>query len=247
MSALTQKSRAYYVSKRLIDIVGASIILIVLSPLLLVVAILIKLESPGPIFYTSKRVGQNYKVFGFIKLRSMRTDADKMLSEVSKLNQYAASTEPTPGIVQLNTIKNLISDEGWHSELELLDKQSQEKAFIKIVNDPRITRIGTFIRNTSIDELPQLINVLKGDMSLVGNRPLPVYEAEKLTTDEAIERFVAPAGITGLWQVTKRGKAGMSAEGRQQLDITYARRASLGLDLWILLKTPLAVFQSENV
>ena len=84
-------------------------------------------------------------------------------------------------------------------------------------------------------------------MSLVGNRPLPLYEAEKLTTDDTIERFVAPAGITGLWQVTKRGKGNMSAEGRQKLDITYARRASLWLDLWILFKTPLAAIQSENV
>ena len=248
MSYSTQNSWAYYASKRLIDIIGASVLLILLSPLLLVVAVLIKLESPGPIIYTSKRVGQNYKIFGFIKFRSMRTDADKMLLEVSKLNnQYASSTETTPSIKQSDSIKNLISDEGWQSEMELLVTQEQEKPFFKIVNDPRITRIGTFIRNTSIDELPQLINVLKGEMSLVGNRPLPLYEAEKLTTDDAIERFVAPAGITGLWQVTKRGGAAVTAEGRQELDITYARRASLCLDLWILFRTPLAVFQSENV
>ena len=84
-------------------------------------------------------------------------------------------------------------------------------------------------------------------MSLVGNRPLPIYEAEKLTTDEFIERFAAPAGITGLWQVTERGKAGVTAESRQKLDIEYARRASLGLDLWILFRTPLAALQTENV
>ncbi len=245
MSYSTQNAWAYYASKRLIDVIGASVLLIILSPLLLTVAILIKLESRGPIIYTSKRVGRDYKIFGFIKFRSMRTDADKMLLEVSKqYNQYGADVKPveTP-----HSFKNLVSDEGWLSEMELLIKQEQEKPFIKIANDPRITRIGTFIRNTSIDELPQLINVLKGDMSLVGNRPLPLYEAEKLTTDEAIERFVAPAGITGLWQVTKRGKGNMSAEGRQKLDIKYARRASLCLDLWILFKTPLAAIQSENV
>lgn len=248
MSYSTQKSGAYYASKRLMDIVGASILLLILSPLLLTVAILIKLESRGPILYTSKRVGQDYKIFGFIKFRSMRTDADKMLLEVSKMNnQYGASTEAISIAKSSHAIKNLISDEGWLSEMELLSTQKQEKPFIKIVNDPRITRIGTFIRNTSIDELPQLINVLRGDMSLVGNRPLPLYEAEKLTTDDTIERFVAPAGITGLWQVTKRGKGNMSAEGRQKLDITYARRASLWLDLWILFKTPLAAIQSENV
>lgn len=248
MSYATQNSRAYYASKRLIDIIGASVILILLSPLLLIVAVLIKLESPGPIIYTSKRVGQNYKIFGFIKFRSMRTNADKMLLEVSKSNnQYASSTEPKMTVVKSDSVKDLVSDEGWLSEKELLITQEQEQPFIKIVNDPRITRVGTFIRNTSIDELPQLINVLRGEMSLVGNRPLPLYEAEKLTTDDAIERFAAPAGITGLWQVTKRGGAGVTAEGRQQLDITYARRASLWFDLWILIRTPLAVFQSENV
>ena len=248
MQSLTQKSRAYYASKRLIDIIGASVLLILLSPLLIVVAVLIKLESPGPIIYTSKRVGQNYNIFGFIKFRSMRTDADKLLAAVSKANnQYAASTELKPVVQKSNSIKNLVSDDGWLSEIELLVEKEQEQPFIKIVNDPRITRVGTFIRNTSIDELPQLINVLRGDMSLVGNRPLPLYEAEMLTTDNAIERFAAPAGITGLWQVTKRGGAGVTAEGRQQLDITYARQASLWFDLWILLRTPLAVFQSENV
>ena len=247
MSAITQKSRAYYFSKRFIDVFGASILLIVLSPLFLIVAILIKLESRGAIFYTSKRVGQDYRVFNFIKFRSMRSDADSLLSKMSSVNQYAASQELLTVDNQTNTIKNLISDEGWLSENDWLNVQNQEKPFVKIANDPRITRIGTFIRNTSIDELPQLINVLRGDMSLVGNRPLPLYEAEKLTTDEAIERFAAPAGITGLWQVTERGKAGMSAESRQKLDVKYARRASLCLDLWILFRTPLAALQTENV
>lgn len=248
MSYSTQNSGAYYVSKRLIDIIGASVLLIILSPVLLTVAILIKLESRGPIIYTSKRVGQDYNVFGFIKFRSMRTDADKMLLEVSKTNnQYCTETGVKPLEKVPHTLKNLVSDEGWFSEMELISKQEQEQPFIKIVNDPRITRVGSFIRNTSIDELPQLFNVLRGDMSLVGNRPLPVYEAEKLTTDDAIERFVAPAGITGLWQVTKRGKGNMSAEGRQKLDIKYARHASFCLDLWILFKTPLAAIQSENV
>src|SRR5206468_11307693 len=91
-------------------------------------------------------------------------------------------------------------------------KEKDEGKFIKISNDPRVTRIGKFIRNSSLDELPQLINVLKGDMSIVGNRPLPLYEAEKITTDQFNLRFIAPAGITGLWQVTKRGTANMSGE-----------------------------------
>ncbi|MDQ3292491.1 MAG: sugar transferase, partial [Bacteroidota bacterium] len=121
-------------------------------------------------------------------------------------------------------------------------------AFIKIANDPRITRIGMFLRNTSLDELPQLFNVLRGDMSIVGNRPLPLYEAEKITTDQFAARFIAPAGITGLWQVSKRGKGGnMSEEERKQLDIEYAKNVSLKKDLQIILKTFPALFQKENV
>ena len=104
-----------------------------------------------------------------------------------------------------------------------------------------------FIRKTSIDELPQLFNVLRGDMSIVGNRPLPLYEAEKLTTDEFAERFNAPAGITGLWQVTKRGQANMSELERINLDIDYARKLSLSGDIKILLKTLPAMYQKENV
>jgi lipopolysaccharide/colanic/teichoic acid biosynthesis glycosyltransferase len=247
MSAIAQKSRAYFISKRAIDLIGSSFLLLVLSPLFLVVALLIKISSRGPIFYTSKRVGQDYRVFDFIKFRSMRTDADSLLSKMNSVNQYADSNEVLTIDNQADKRQELISDEGWISESSWLAAQSQEKPFVKIANDPRITRIGTFIRNTSIDELPQLVNVLRGDMSLVGNRPLPLYEAEKLTTDEAIERFTAPAGITGLWQVTERGKAGMSAESRQKLDVKYARRASLCLDLWILFRTPLAAIQTENV
>src|SRR5690606_17571718 len=96
-----------------------------------------------------------------------------------------------------------------------------QSAFVKICNDPRITRFGTFIRNTSIDELPQLFNVLKGDMSLVGNRPLPLYEAQQLTSDEWASRFLGPAGITGLWQVSKRGRGEMSDRERRELDNVY--------------------------
>jgi lipopolysaccharide/colanic/teichoic acid biosynthesis glycosyltransferase len=203
-------------SKRLFDVIGATIILLILSPLFLIVAILIRLESRGPIFYRSKRAGVGYQVFDFWKFRSMFPDADKRLKDLQHLNQYENNgTGPT---------------------------------FVKIANDPRITRIGKFIRNSSIDELPQLFNVLKGDMSLVGNRPLPLYEAEQLTSDEWALRFLAPAGMTGLWQVTKRGKGGaMSVEERIGLDLTYAKNYSVWYDIKLILKTIPALFQKENV
>jgi lipopolysaccharide/colanic/teichoic acid biosynthesis glycosyltransferase len=119
--------------------------------------------------------------------------------------------------------------------------------FLKISNDPRVTKIGQFLRNTSLDELPQLVNVFIGDMSLVGNRPLPIYEAATLTNNDAVERFMAPAGITGLWQVEKRSNEQMSASDRIELDIEYARKHNFLLDMFILAKTPMAMFQKANV
>jgi lipopolysaccharide/colanic/teichoic acid biosynthesis glycosyltransferase len=119
--------------------------------------------------------------------------------------------------------------------------------FFKIENDPRITRVGAFIRRTSIDELPQLINVLLGDMSLVGNRPLPVYEAEKVTVDNDVLRFKSPAGITGLWQVEARGKKAVSEEERKEFDRFYASHFNLLLDLKILWKTLPAAVQEAKV
>lgn len=120
---------------------------------------------------------------------------------------------------------------------------------MKFQNDPRVTKVGRFLRNTSIDELPQLLNILKGDMSLIGNRPLPIYEAEKLTKDNQILRFAGPAGLTGLWQVTKRSKkAGdISEEERVALDIYYVENLSFWLDLKIFFKTFPALLQTENV
>jgi lipopolysaccharide/colanic/teichoic acid biosynthesis glycosyltransferase len=123
---------------------------------------------------------------------------------------------------------------------------TREPLFFKINNDPRITRVGRFLRNTSLDELPQLINVLIGDMSLVGNRPLPLYEAETLTTDALAKRFLAPAGITGLWQIKKRGKEEMSGEERISLDIDYANNSNFLYDLWIIANTPQALIQRVN-
>lgn len=128
-----------------------------------------------------------------------------------------------------------------------LKRKQQVGTFVKFKDDPRVTKVGQFIRKTSIDELPQLINVLKGDMSIVGNRPLPLYEAEQLTSDDWGERFLAPAGITGLWQVEKRGKGEMSEEERKALDNEYAKNFSLWNDIKLILKTVPALLQKENV
>jgi len=289
--------------KRAFDIAFALIALIALSPILLLIALLIKLESKGPVLYVAKRVGTGYQIFDFYKFRSMRTGADAQLKNIAYLNQYKQKKEKKREAEALcfdtnTTIRQVVSaqkdtrekeilitsdfekkdafdfkikDEGklcdackkagnccqsvLYREGEMLCEKAflQEKKikdegkFIKISNDPRVTRIGKFIRNTSLDELPQLLNVLKGDMSIVGNRPLPLYEAEKITIDDFNLRFMAPAGITGLWQVTKRGTAEMSEEERMQLDNDYAKKFSFMQDLKIILKTIPALMQKENV
>jgi lipopolysaccharide/colanic/teichoic acid biosynthesis glycosyltransferase len=202
-------------SKRVFDIMLASLVLLVLSPLFLLIAIAIKIESRGPVFYISKRAGRGYKIFDFYKFRTMKQGADKKIDQLTHLNQYGPDVKGP--------------------------------VFFKISNDPRITRIGGFLRNTSLDELPQLFNVLLGDMSLVGNRPLPLYEARTLTTDEYAARFMAPAGITGLWQVKKRGNKNMSVEERINIDIDYASKVSFKTDFWIIASTPSALIQKENV
>lgn len=219
-NGIRQDRKALYridmIFRRLMDILLSSFTLIILSPLLLVIAVIIKLDSRGPVFYTSYRAGSNYRIFKFIKFRTMVAEADNKLFLLKKNNQYGKG-------------------------------KSDVEVFFKIHNDPRITKVGRFLRNSSLDELPQLFNVLKADMSLVGNRPLPLYEAKVLTTDNHAERFNAPAGITGLWQISKRGQRDMSAEERIALDIDYARNNSLANDIQIILRTPRALIQKDNV
>jgi lipopolysaccharide/colanic/teichoic acid biosynthesis glycosyltransferase len=242
------------IAKRLIDITVSAVALLLLSPVMLLIAIAVKLESKGPVLYGAPRAGKNYRIFNLLKFRTMSMNADKALKSLSHLNLYGnTSVQQQPeSCGHCKSVGEdcvmMITKDGRYVCEHSLQESKNESAFFKIKDDPRITRVGKFLRNTSLDELPQLINVLKGEMSLVGNRPLPLYEAEKLTTDEAALRFMAPAGITGLWQVTKRGRKGeMSEEERIELDKEYANDHSLKKDLKLILKTFPALLQKENV
>jgi lipopolysaccharide/colanic/teichoic acid biosynthesis glycosyltransferase len=248
-------------AKRIFDVLASGVALLLLSPLFLIVAIAIRLESPGPVFYYSHRVGTGYNIFKFYKFRSMYTGADAKLKELKHLNQYESEKGgDIAASAQVKELCELCEQAGGGCMQPIYDDRNvyceklygaggrtKESAFIKIVDDPRVTKVGKFIRNTSIDELPQLWNVLKGDMSLVGNRPLPLYEAEKITTDKYALRFLGPAGITGLWQVEKRGRGAMSEEERLSLDNDYVKNFNLLFDIKIILRTIPALFQSENV
>lgn len=246
--------------KRVFDIFFALIAIVLLSPILIITSLAIAIEFRGSPIYKSKRVGSNYIVFDFYKFRSMYKDADKRLKEFKNLNQYKEvepenyfnyKDEVRTGVVDVENGESFfVSDDDVISEEEFLREKSikQRNNFVKYENDPRTTNVGKIIRKFSIDELPQLINILKGDMSIVGNRPLPLYEAEQLTSDRYIDRFMGPSGLTGLWQVEKRGDSGrLSPEERKQLDVYYAKNYSFWMDLKIIFKTFTAFIQKENV
>lgn len=211
--ATLRKNSKLSPGRRAFDFTIAFLAICLLSPFMAMIALAIKLESKGPVFYISKRAGRGYRVFNFIKFRTMLCGADKQVDQLKKLNEC---------------------------------EEEKSKVFFKVSDDPRATRIGKFLRNSSLDELPQFFNVLLGDMSLVGNRPLPLYEASMLTTDEWSERFMAPAGITGLWQIRKKDRHIMTDEERIKLDITYSKKQNFLFDLWIIAHTPPALIQKSN-
>ncbi|MCL4487636.1 MAG: sugar transferase [Chloroflexi bacterium] len=204
--------------KRAFDTLAVSIGLILLSPLLLLIAILVKFDSPGPILYKQTRIGEDGRSFTMLKFRSMRADADTTLHKrhVTRLIEQNLSPD------QLGV---------------------QKKASLKLENDPRVTKVGKIIRKMSLDELPQLFNVLRGEMSLVGPRPPLVYEVE-LYKDWHRRRFEAIPGITGLWQV--KGRNRVSFDEMVRMDLEYIERQSLWLDVQILLRTPLAVLAGRG-
>jgi exopolysaccharide biosynthesis polyprenyl glycosylphosphotransferase len=195
------------VMKRLIDIVGSAALLLALTPLFAIVGLLIRVDSPGPVFFTQERIGLNKRRFRMLKFRTMVSGSDQRQEMLENLNEA-------------------------------------EGPVFKIKKDPRITRIGAFLRRFSIDELPQLVNVLKGDMSLVGPRPLPVRDVERIDKQWHKRRFSIKPGITCLWQVNGRSNIGFNEWVRMDLD--YIDKWSLGLDLLILIKTIPAVFKGPG-
>ncbi|MBC8321809.1 MAG: sugar transferase [Bacteroidetes bacterium] len=241
--------------KRLFDIIFSALALIVFSPFLLLIIISIKLTSRGQLLFKSERVGTGYDIFTFYKFRTMYKGADKERVRLSELNEYLISHKKNSvGFINIENCPecelgkpcspSLFIDGIEICENLYLRKKRErllETTFFKVKDDPRITTVGKFLRNTNLDEFPQFINVLKGDMSIVGNRPIPLYEADKLTTDEWSYRFLAPAGITGLWQVHKDNK--LKAENRIRLDNQYAMVGSPKQDLIIILKTIPALFR----
>lgn len=254
--------------KRTFDIVFSLLAIIFLFlPMLLVYIIILFTCRANPI-YASSRIGTNYAVFNFLKFRSMYVDADKYIDKYKEYNQYATNSDLVDDNILVDddmvvgddfvyddnsdTLSSVIligdDDEVREEDYMTTKKDEDGKVFVKFQNDPRITPIGRFIRKYSIDELPQLINILKGDMSIVGNRPLPLYEAEKLTGDDDSDRFFGPAGLTGLWQVEKRGSGGtLSAEERKQFDIIYANNFSFLYDMNIIFRTFTAFIQKDEV
>ncbi len=247
--------------KRSFDVAMSSLALIALSPIFIVTALAIYIESPGKVFYASKRVGRNFQTFDFYKFRSMYKNADKRLKELAHLNQYKGieveeECSQCAKLPEGQYCSPTYQDDAGKVVCERIIKmrKQSEVAFLKIENDPRITKVGKFIRNTSIDELPQLINILKGDMSVVGNRPLPVGEANALTKSERGKRlelglrFHCSAGLTGLWQVELRGRTGkMSEAERFELDKEYALNNSFWSDMELLFRTFFLFLKNKNV
>lgn len=196
----------YAIAKRAVDIVGATLFLLIFAPVFVILALLVALTSPGPIFYKSTRVGLCGKTFAFIKFRSMRVDADKILAELQAQNE-------------------------------------KDGPIFKIKNDPRITPIGRILRKYSLDELPQFLSVLTGEMSLVGPRPPLVHEVEQYDA-KTKERLRVKPGITCYWQIM--GRSNLSFEEWMDLDRKYIEEMTFWRDLAIMLKTPAAVLRGDG-
>jgi exopolysaccharide biosynthesis polyprenyl glycosylphosphotransferase len=206
-------SRSWQLVKRLMDIAGASIALVITAPVFLVVAALIRRDSDGPVFFRQTRLGRGMQEFEALKFRTMRVDVSDAAHR-----EYIQQTMTASAAVGANGIYKL-------------DRSGD------------VTRIGRWLRRTSLDELPQLLNVLRGDMSLVGPRPCIPYETEHFRPYH-FERFLVPAGLTGLWQIAARAHSTFGES--LDMDVSYARGWSLGLDLRLLCRTPFHMFRGEG-
>lgn len=200
------RSWAYDLFKRVLDLVAGSAILILLIPIIPAIAIMIKLDSPGSVFYKQDRVGRSGRVFKFYKFRSMYRGADEQKGEIESLNE-------------------------------------QEGPVFKMRSDPRVTVVGKFLRRSSLDEIPQILNVLKGEMSLVGPRPQMPEEVQQYEPWQQLRLEVKP-GITCLWQIS--GRSQISFDEWMQLDVEYITRRGLWTDLTILFKTVPAVMARKG-
>jgi lipopolysaccharide/colanic/teichoic acid biosynthesis glycosyltransferase len=207
-------SRMLWLTKRVMDVTGSLLLLAVCAPILLLVAVAVKVSSKGPILYRQQRVGQYGKPFTFLKFRSMYVDNDDTVHKNYVMQLIAGDAQRQPG-------------------------DGDGTGFYKLTTDNRITTVGGFLRRTSLDELPQLFNVLKGEMSLVGPRPAIPYEVAAYQTWHRRRVLEVKPGITGLWQVNGRGR--VQFDDMVRLDLRYAREWSPWLDLKILLRTPRAV------
>jgi len=203
------------VIKRVMDVTGSVAALVAFSPLFLVIAAAVKLSSPGPVFFRQTRVGQHGVPFVFLKFRSMRMGSDSAIHK--------------------DYVVKLIA-----GQAERKSANGSAEGVYKLTNDPRITRVGAFLRRTSLDELPQFINVLKGEMSLVGPRPAIPYEVEAYDIWHRRRVLEAKPGITGLWQIN--GRSRVKFDEMVRLDLRYAQTWSLWMDIKILLRTPGAMF-----
>jgi lipopolysaccharide/colanic/teichoic acid biosynthesis glycosyltransferase len=214
LSKQAQGRRVSGALKRVVDILSSTFALILASPIFAIIALAIKATSKGPVFFRQRRVGQYGEPFVFLKFRSMEDGNDASIHE-----EY---------------VKQLISGKGERNQCD-----GDGEGVFKLTQDPRITRVGAFLRKTSLDELPQFINVLKGEMSLVGPRPPIPYEVEAYDFWHRRRLLEAKPGITGLWQVS--GRSRVTFDEMVRLDLRYARSWSLWMDTKILLRTPLAV------
>lgn len=214
-------TRLLSVTKRVMDIIGSALLLVICSPALLMIALAIKASSKGPVLFRQPRVGQYGKPFTFLKFRSMPVDSDCSIHRKYVTQLIAGQAERNPS-----------------------NGNGDGAGVYKLTNDDRITRVGNFLRRTSLDELPQLLNVLRGDMSLVGPRPAIPYELAAYQTWHRRRVLEVKPGITGLWQVN--GRSRVTFDEMVRLDLRYAKTWSPWLDIKILLRTPRAVFEGEG-